>query len=170
MPTHLRGRNRFSQADKTSSNCSRLTSDSSAPASPVTSLCWISYRSAWFIATGWGWTVSRYSSWIQAAPMKWLKVTLRILTHKHTQMQKETSNLSCLKNEYRLYKTCVSSTQICRNLGGKTVELLPGLWPVIFSLFQTQLKASLVAFNGEKSHDRTEYQSLRLLPGNKINF
>lgn len=103
MPTHLKRRNRFSQADKTSSNCSRLASDSSAPASPVTSLCWISYRSAWFIATGWGWTVSRYSSWIQAAPMKWLKVTLRIFTHKHTQKQKATSNLSCVKNEYRLY-------------------------------------------------------------------
>lgn len=61
--------------------------------------------------------------------------------------------------------------QICGNLvKKKKVELLPGLWSVIFSLFQMQLKASLVAFNGEKSHDRIEHQSLRSLPGDKIHF
>lgn len=36
----------------------------------------------WFMVAGWGRTVSGYSSWIQAAPMKWLKVTLRIFTQK----------------------------------------------------------------------------------------
>lgn len=59
-----------------------------------------------------------------------------------------------------IHKTC----------NGKSVEICLDYGQSFFSLFQTQLKASLVAFNDEKSHDMTEYQSLRSLPGDKIHF
>lgn len=132
-----------------------LASHSSVPVNPMTSLCGTSYRTAWFMAAGWWWAVSRYRSWIHTLPMERLKVTWSIFTQKHTQ--ETASNLG-----NRATRTLPADTEPATvNLEESTNKtcdcFLDDYAQSCHFLSKINEKPPLVTFRGEKTHDRIRY-------------